>query len=135
MRKKPTKYTHEERLALLREYHESGMSKYRFAKEKGFSSQIMLSVWIKKYESEEKSLVLPSEESEKDMAQKSKVQLREDNEHLRKRIKELEKALEVSHLETKARDMLIDKAEELFDIPIRKNLESNSNGTGQSARC
>mgnify|MGYP006326467457 FL=1 len=120
MRKKPTKYTHEERLALLREYHESGMSKYRFAKEKGFSSQIMLSVWIKKYESEEKSLVLPSEESEKDMAQKSKVQLREDNGHLRKRIKELEKALEVSHLETKARDMLIDKAEELFDIPIRK---------------
>ena len=120
MRKKPTKYTHEERLALLREYHESGMSKYRFAKEKGFSSQIMLSVWIKKYESEEKSLVLPSEESEKDMAQKSKVQLREDNEHLRKRIKELEKALEGSHLETKARDMLIDKAEELFDIPIRK---------------
>lgn len=120
MRKKPTKYTHEERLALLREYHESGMSKYRFAKEKGFSSPIMLSVWIKKYESEEKSLVLPSEQSEEDMAQQSKVQLREDNEHLRKRIKELEKALEVSHLETKARDMLIDKAEELFDIPIRK---------------
>lgn len=120
MRKKPTKYTHEERLALLREYHESGMSKYRFAKEKGFSSSIMLSTWIKKYESEEKSLVLPSKQSEEDMAQQSKVQLREDNEHLRKRIKELEKALEVSHLETKARDMLIDKAEELFDIPIRK---------------
>lgn len=120
MRKKPTKYTHEERLALLREYHESGMSKYRFAKEKGFSSPIMLSVWIKKYEYEEKCLVLPSEQSEEDMAQQSKVQLREDNEHLRKRIKELEKALEVSHLETKARDMLIDKAEELFDIPIRK---------------
>lgn len=120
MRKKPTKYTHEERLALLREYHESGMSKYRFAKEKGFSSSIMLSTGIKKYESEEKCLVLPSEQSEEDMAQQSKVQLREDNEHLRKRIKELEKALEVSHLETKARDMLIDKAEELFDIPIRK---------------
>ena len=120
MRKKPTKYTHEERLALLREYHESGMSKYRFAKEKGFSSQIMLSVWTKTYESGEQGLVLPSEESENDMAHKSKVQLREDNEHLRKRIKELEKALEVSHLETKARDMLIDKAEELFDIPIRK---------------
>ena len=120
MRKKPTKYTHEERLALLREYHESGMSKYRFEKEKGYSSPIMLSVWIKKFESEEKSLVLPSEQSEEDMSQQSKVQLREDNEHLRKRIKELEKALEVSHLETKARDMLIDKAEELFDIPIRK---------------
>lgn len=120
MRKKPTKYTHEERLSLLREYHESGMSKYRFAKEKGFSNPIMLSAWIKKYESEEKSLVLPSEQSEEDMAQQSKVQLREDNEHLRKRIKELEKALEISHLETKARDMLIDKAEELFDIPIRK---------------
>ena len=63
---------------------------------------------------------MPSEQSEEEMAQQSKVQLHADNERLRKRIKELEKALEVSHLETKARDMLIDKAEELFDIPIRK---------------
>ena len=36
------------------------------------------------------------------------------------RIKELEKALEFSRLETKARDMIIDKAEEYFDIQIRK---------------
>jgi hypothetical protein len=38
----------------------------------------------------------------------------------KKRIKELEKALEFSRLETKARDMIIDKAEEYFDIQIRK---------------
>ena len=38
----------------------------------------------------------------------------------RKRIRELEKSLEFSRLETQARDLMIDKAEEYFDIPIRK---------------
>jgi transposase-like protein len=31
MRKSPTKYTEEDKLHLLREYHESGMSKNHFA--------------------------------------------------------------------------------------------------------
>ena len=44
--------------------------------------------------------------------------------------KELEKALEFSRMETEARDLLITRAEELFDIPIRKNLGPNSHGTG-----
>ena len=39
---------------------------------------------------------------------------------LRKRNRELEKALEFSRLETLARDLMIDKAEEVFNIPIRK---------------
>ena len=36
------------------------------------------------------------------------------------RIKELEKALAFSKLETEARDLMITRAEEYFDIPIRK---------------
>ena len=43
-----------------------------------------------------------------------------ENAQLKKRIRDLEKALEFSRLETQARDMMIDKAEEYFDIPIRK---------------
>lgn len=39
---------------------------------------------------------------------------------MKKRIHELEKALEFSKLETMSRDMIIDKAEEYFDIAIRK---------------
>ena len=39
MRKKPTKYTHEERLALLREYHESGMSNIDLQKKKALAAK------------------------------------------------------------------------------------------------
>ena len=54
------------------------------------------------------------------MANRSKEDYRDENAQLKNRIRELEKALEFSHLETLARDMMIDKAEEYFDIPIRK---------------
>ena len=55
-----------------------------------------------------------------DMAKLSKEDYKEEVVELKKRIRELEKALEFSKLETLARDMMIDKAEEYFDIPIRK---------------
>lgn len=54
------------------------------------------------------------------MDNRSKENYKEENAQLKKRIRELEKALEFSRLETLARDMMIDKAEEYFDIPIRK---------------
>ena len=54
------------------------------------------------------------------MANRSKEDFKDENAQLKKRIRELEKALEFSRLETLARDMMIDKAEEYFDIPIRK---------------
>ncbi|WMI42293.1 hypothetical protein [Parabacteroides distasonis] len=44
------------------------------------------------------------------------------NARLKKRVKELEKALAFSRLETEARDLMITRAEEYFNIPIRKNL-------------
>ena len=58
--------------------------------------------------------------SEEDMANRSKDSYRDENAQLKKRIRELEKALEFSRLETLTRDMMIDKAEEYYDIPIRK---------------
>jgi len=54
------------------------------------------------------------------MANRSKDSYKEENAQLKKRIKDLEKALDYSKLETLARDILIDKAEEYFDISIRK---------------
>lgn len=54
------------------------------------------------------------------MANISKEGYRKELSELKKQYAELEKALEISRLETKARDMLIDKAEEYFNIPIRK---------------
>ena len=59
-------------------------------------------------------------ETVEDMANRSKDSYKEENAQLKKRIKDLEKALDYSKLETLARDILIDKAEEYFDISIRK---------------
>ena len=55
------------------------------------------------------------------------------NTELRKRIRELEKALSYSRLETEARDVMIEIAEREFDIRIRKNMGPNSDGTGGAA--
>ena len=59
-------------------------------------------------------------QSDDEMSNRNKDSYKEENVQLKKRIRELEKALEFSRLETLSRDMLIDKAEEYFDIPIRK---------------
>ena len=54
------------------------------------------------------------------MPNRSKEEYKEENAQLKKRITELEKALSFSKLETEARDLLITRAEEYFNIPIRK---------------
>ena len=63
---------------------------------------------------------MQSDCEEDEMANRSKDSYKEENAQLRKRIRELEKALEFSRLETLSRDVMIDKAEEYFDIAIRK---------------
>ena len=119
MRKSPTKYSEEERLNYLRLYHESGMSKRSFCNRHGIYHALLYS-WLKKYECEKKSVPLPAEPEVTDMANRSKEDYKQEIAALRKRNRELEKALEFSRLETLARDMMIDKAEEYFDIAIRK---------------
>ena len=120
MRKSPTKYSDDEKLRLLREYHESGLSKYAFAKQRNLCGSILLNKWMQKYETEEKSISLQPEPNEDEMAKRSKDSYKDENTQLKKRIKELEKALEFSRLETLARDMMIDKAEEYFDKKKKK---------------
>lgn len=106
-------------MRLLREFHESGMSKYSFVRVHGLSCRALLDSWLRKYDSTEKELPLP-EKNQEDMANRSKEDYKQENEALKKHVRDLEKALEFSKLETKARDMMIDKAEEYFNIPIRK---------------
>ena len=114
------KYSNEERLALLREYHQSGLSKYAFCRAHGISCHSVLNSWLKMYEIEKESVSLPQEPDEDEMSNRSKESYKDENAQLKKRIRELEKALEFSRLETLARDMMIDKAEDYFDIAIRK---------------
>jgi len=121
MRKSPTKYSEEEKLHYLRLYHESGMSKRSFCKHHGIYDGTLLNSWLRKYESPKEVVPLQSEISnDVDMANRSKESYKDENAQLKKRIRDLEKALEFSRLETLARDMMIDKAEDYFDIAIRK---------------
>ena len=99
-------YSEEFKLSVVRDY---------------LNSDATLLYWLRKYESEKVSLSLQSESSnDNDMANRSKDEFLEENVQLKKRIRDLEKALEFSRMETLARDMMIDKAEKYFDIPIRK---------------
>ena len=114
------KYSEEFKLSVLREYYVSGMSKSQCVKQFGLSGHRILNMWIARYQSEEEFLSLPSNPNDETMGNRSKSDFKEENIQLKKRIRELEKALEFSRLETMARDMMIDKAEEYFDIVIRK---------------
>ena len=120
MSKSQKRYSESERLSLLRDYHQSGMSKTSFCKSRGLCGIVLLNKWLKKYGIEKEMLPLQSEPSDEDMANCSKEDYKDENAQLKKRIRELEKALEFSRLETLSRDMMIDKAEEYFDIAIRK---------------
>ena len=80
-----------------------------------------LNTWLKVFANEKDLLSLQSEQANiTDMANRSKESYQEENAQLKQRIKELEKALAFSKLETEARDLMITRAEEYFDIPIRK---------------
>jgi len=120
MSKSQKRYSESERLSLLRDYHQSGMSKTSFCKSRGLCGIVLLNKWLKKYGIEKEMLPLQSEPSDEDMANRSKEDYKDENAQLKKRIRELEQALEFSRLETLSRDMMIDKAEEYFDIAIRK---------------
>ena len=121
MSKTYQRYSEEFKLSVIRDYYSSGMSKYACVRKYQLRSDATLLNWLRKYECEKDSLPLQSESSnDEDMANRSKEDYKDENTQLKKRIKELEKALEFSRLETLARDLMIDKAEDYFDISIRK---------------
>ena len=121
MSKKYKSYSKEDKLSLLRDYYQSGLSKNSFCKSRGISAIRLLNTWLKVFANEKELLSLQSEQANiTDMANRSKESYQEENAQLKQRIKELEKALVFSKLETEARDLMITRAEEYFDIPIRK---------------
>ena len=113
-------YSEEFKLSVIRDYYSSGMSKSACIRKYGLSGDAILLLWLRKYESEKKLLPLQLELTEEEMANRSKEDYKKEIAELKKRNRDLEKALEFSRLETLARDIMIDKAEEYFDVPIRK---------------
>lgn len=120
MSKSPRYYSEEEKMSILRDYYASGMSLYACVRKYGLSGNSVLLRWIRRYGSDENFLSLFSDSNISEMANRGKDSYKEENASLKKRIRDLEKALAFSKLETEARDMMISKAEEYFNIPIRK---------------
>ena len=120
MRKKRHHYSEEERLSILRDYYSSGMSMYACVRKYQLSTNGLLIRWKKLYESHPEIVSLHPKPEELDMANRDKESYKEEIAQLKKRNKELEKALAFSKLETEARDLMISIAEEQFNIPIRK---------------
>ena len=112
-------YTEDYRLRMLSEYYDSGMSVSAFANQHGIDLATFLR-WKKTHVSTKDLLPLQLELTEEEMANRSKEDYKKEIAELKKRNRDLEKALEFSRLETMARDLMIDKAEEYFDISIRK---------------
>ena len=120
-KRRPQKISEEFKLSVIRDYYSSGMSQYACARKYQLSSLSLLPSWLKKYGPKIKPLSLPSEPTnEEEMSNRSKESYREENAALKKRVRELEKALSFSRMETEVRDLLITRAEEYFKIPIRK---------------
>ena len=49
MSKSQKRYSESEKLSLLREYHQSGLSKTSFCKSRGLCGIVLLNKWLKKY--------------------------------------------------------------------------------------
>ena len=93
---------------------------YACVKKYHLSTNSLLIRWKKEYESHPEIVSLHPEVEELDMANRDKESYKEEIAQLKKRNKELEKALAFSKLETEARDVMITIAEKHFNIPIRK---------------
>lgn len=116
-------FSEEERLEYLCKFYESGFSQFKFAK----INHIKLTTfqnWVKKYS---KDLPLPKEIEKEEMA---KNNIPNTEMSLKKRINELEQALEVEKMRARSFEIMIDIAEKELNIPIKKK-----SGPNQWRRC
>ena len=111
--------TDDKRLALLNEYLSSGMSKYRFVKEKGLSKS-SFSKWLRTF-------VVGNEPALLSQAAVTDMKKDPDKEELLQEIDHLKQELRLKSLDLKRTEMARDAyermivlAEERYGIPIRK---------------
>ena len=115
--------TDDKRLALLNEYLSSGMSKYRFVKEKGLSKS-SFSKWLRTF-------VVGNEPALLSQAAVTDMKKDPDKEELLQEIARLKQELRLKSLDLKRMEMARDAyermivlAEERYGIPIRKKSDA-----------
>lgn len=110
-------FTDDDRVQIVHQHLESGLSAEKITQKYHISSRSVLFSWMDKFLNEKDSLPLPLESpTDDDMAKTTDERLREKDAE----IKRLSKALELEKLRSKAFSTMIDVAEEMFNIPVRK---------------
>lgn len=120
----------EDKMRIVSEYVQSREPAQKVIERYHLSSKQVLFSWMDKYLHEE-SLSLPSEQNTNPMANKSPEERIKELEAENRR---LEKALELERLRARAYDTMINLAEKIFNIPIRKNLAPNSKSATRAVR-
>ena len=112
------KFSDEDRIAIVAEYVSGHVPASKIVEKYHLSNRQILFNWMDKFVNEKELVSLPDETNPSDpMAKKSP----EDRvKELEAENKQLQKALELEKLRSKAYDTMIDVAEETFNIPIRK---------------
>ena len=121
-RKRSFRIPENERLEIAKEYHLEGMSQTELARRHGIG-QTTVSEILRKFAAEnDKSALL--------MGKNAKTSESEEIKALRREVLELKKKLYDETMRADFYDTMIDVAEEMFNIQIRKKA-----GTGQSKGC
>lgn len=110
-------FTDDDRILIVREHLESGVSAEKIIKKYHISSRSVLFSWMDKFLNEKDLLPLqPESISEDDMVKTNEERLNEKDAE----IKRLRKALALKELRSHAYSTMTDLAEKTFNIPVRK---------------
>lgn len=115
-------FTDEDRLMVVREYLESGVSAKFILEKYKLSNRQVLFNWMDKFLTKEDCLPLCSSHEEEYQMTKIDPHKEETEKALSKdkEIQRLRQALELEKLRSKAFETMVDEAEKTFNIPIRK---------------
>ena len=117
------KMTDEKRLALLKEYLSSGMSKSRFERENGLSDGSILN-WIRIF-AVENNPVISSQVAVTDMKKDpDKEELLQEIDRLKQELRRKSLDLKRTEMARDAYERMIVLAEERYGIPIRKKSDA-----------
>jgi transposase len=121
-RRKPKTLTQEERMEVVKRHYLEGRSQASLSREYGVAESVVSRIISNFAAENDKSALL--------MGKHTTNSLSEENKALRKEVLELKKRLYDETMRADFYDTMIDVAEEMFNIEIRKKA-----GTGQSKGC
>lgn len=114
--RKRGKYTDDYRVLVVKEYLSGGISKNALCRKYKIPQQVTLTNWIRKF--------VGDESKNTPMPEANPVPESEEIQKMRDEIKRLKLALYEEKMRAHAYDTMIDVAEEMFKIPIRKKADT-----------